>query len=94
MLTRAMAVEWAEYNIQVNGIGPGYFATELNVNLIKDKKFDSWIRSRVPAGRWGEPEELIGTAVFLSSQASSILYHKICHEFWQFVFFPHYADFG
>ncbi len=79
MLTRAMAVEWAKYNIQVNGIGPGYFATELNVNLIKDKKFDSWIRSRAPAGRWGEPEELIGTAVFLSSQASIYITGQIIY---------------
>lgn len=53
MLTRAMAVEWAKYNVQVNGLGPGYFATEMNKALIQDPKFDRWIRQRTPAGRYG-----------------------------------------
>jgi len=79
MLTRAMAVEWAEYNIQVNGIGPGYFDTEMNTDLVNSRKFDTWIRSRTPAGRWGKPEELIGTAVFLSSRASSFITGQIVY---------------
>ena len=73
MLTKSMAVEWGRYNIQVNGLGPGYFATEMNNPLKEDPQFDAWIRSRTPTGRWGEPEELIGTAVFLASQASDFV---------------------
>jgi gluconate 5-dehydrogenase len=72
-LTKAMCVEWAEYNIQVNAIGPGYFRTELNRALWEDAEFNRWLTARTPAGRWGEPEELIGTAVFLSSAASDFM---------------------
>ena len=79
MLTKAMAVEWGKHNIQVNGIGPGYFATEMNRPLKEDKKFDDWIRSRTPAGRWGEPEELVGTAVFLASRASDFINGQIIY---------------
>jgi len=79
MLTRAMAVEWAKYDIQVNGIGPGYFDTEMNTALVNDPGFDQWIRSRTPAGRWGKPEELIGAAVFLSSAASSFVTGQILY---------------
>jgi gluconate 5-dehydrogenase len=55
MLTKSMAVGWGRYNIQVNGLGPGYFATEMNKPLKEDPQFDAWVRSRTPAGRWGEP---------------------------------------
>ncbi len=79
MLTRTMAVEWAKYDIQVNGIGPGYFATEMNTALINDPQFDRWIKNRTPAGRWGRPEELIGTAVLLASEASSFLTGQIIY---------------
>ena len=79
MLTRAMAVEWAKYNVQVNGLGPGYFATEMNKALIQDPKFDRWIRQRTPAGRWGKPEELIGAAVFLASRASDFVTGQILY---------------
>ena len=79
MLTRAMAVEWAKYNIQVNGIGPGYFLTELTQPLASDPEFDSWLKRRTPAGRWGNPEELVGTAVFLSSDASSFINGQIIY---------------
>lgn len=71
MLTKGMATEWGRHNIQVNGLGPGYFATEMTQPLIDDEKSDSWLRSRTPANRWGDPEELIGAAVFLASKASS-----------------------
>ncbi len=70
MLTRAMATEWARYNIQVNGLAPGYFKTEMTRPLYEDERFDAWLRSRVPAGRWGEPEELAGALLFLASKAS------------------------
>lgn len=79
MLTRAMAVEFAEFNIQANGIGPGYFKTELTKPLFEDHKFNTWICSRTPAGRWGNPEELTGTAVFLSSKASSFINGQIIY---------------
>ena len=73
MLTKAMALEWAKYNIQINGIGPGYFDTEMNTALVNDPKFDGWIKSRTPAGRWGKATELIGSAIFLASEASSFV---------------------
>jgi gluconate 5-dehydrogenase len=78
-LTRAMAVEWARHNIQVNGIGPGYFRTEMNTALVEDPEFDAWVRSRTPAGRWGEPSELVGAAVFLASAASDFVTGQIIY---------------
>jgi gluconate 5-dehydrogenase len=74
MLTQNMATEWAKYNIQVNGIGPGYFETELTANLReKGNPLNEFIISRTPAGRWGKPEELVGAAIFLSSKASDFV---------------------
>jgi gluconate 5-dehydrogenase len=70
MLTKAMATDWGKYNIQVNGIAPGYFKTRLTKPLFEDETFDTWLRSRTPANRWGEPEELIGAVIFLASRAS------------------------
>jgi gluconate 5-dehydrogenase len=70
MLTKAMAVEWAKYNIQVNGIGPGFIVTEMNKVLLEDQKFDAMVKTRTPAGRWGQPSDLAGAAVFLASRAS------------------------
>ena len=69
-LTRGMAVDWAKHGINVNGIAPGYFATEMNDALTKDDKFNSWIESRTPMARWGQPNELGGAAVFLASEAA------------------------
>ena len=79
MLTKSMAVEWAKHNVQVNGIGPGYFATELNTALINNPEFDAWVRARTPAGRWAEPEELAGTAVFLASAASDFVTGQVIY---------------
>jgi gluconate 5-dehydrogenase len=73
MLTKAMAVEWARHNIQVNGIGPGYFKTEMTQPLVEDPEFDAWVRNRTPAGRWGLPAELIGPLLFLASEASQFV---------------------
>ena len=78
-LTRAMCVEWASFNVQVNGIGPGYFATPLNRALLDDPAFDAWVKNRTPAGRWGKPEELVGVAVFLASPASDFVNGQIVY---------------
>jgi gluconate 5-dehydrogenase len=72
-LTRGMAVELAPHNIQVNAIAPGYFATELNRALIDNAEFNAWVCKRTPAGRWGQPDELAGLAVFLASAGSSYI---------------------
>ena len=70
-LTRGMAVELAPHNIQVNAISPGYFATEMNRALIDNAEFNAWVCKRTPAGRWGEPAEIAGLAVFLCSDAAN-----------------------
>jgi gluconate 5-dehydrogenase len=72
-LTRGMAVELAPHNIQVNAIAPGYFATEMNRALIDNAEFNAWVCKRTPAGRWGQPDELAGIAVFLASGASNYM---------------------
>jgi gluconate 5-dehydrogenase len=73
MLTRAMAVEWGGRNIQANGLAPGYMRTEMTDILTIDPVWDRYICSRTPAGRWGDPRELVGTAVFLASAASNYM---------------------
>jgi gluconate 5-dehydrogenase len=73
MLTRGLAVELGPHNIQVNGIAPGYFRTEMNQALIDNPDFDGWVKGRTPAGRWGDPHELAGAAVFLASSASDFV---------------------
>jgi gluconate 5-dehydrogenase len=70
MLTRALAVELAPFNVQVNGIAPGFFKTEMNAALIADREFSAWVERRTPAGRWGDPHEIAGAAVFLASSAA------------------------
>jgi len=77
MLTRAMAVEWAKHGLQANAIAPGYFMTELNRSLVENEQFNKWICGRTPAGRWGQPEELAGAAVFLASRASDFVNGQI-----------------
>ncbi|NJK95420.1 MAG: SDR family oxidoreductase [Bacteroidales bacterium] len=79
MLTRSMATEWARHNIQVNGIGPGYFKTEMTDALVKDQQFSDWLCKRTPAGRWGNPEELLGLLVFLASGASSFINGQVIY---------------
>lgn len=74
MLTRNMATEWARHNIQINGIGPGYIATSQTAPLREEgHPFNEFIIHRTPAGRWGTPEDLAGTAVFLASSASDFV---------------------
>ena len=72
-LTRGMAVELAPHNIQVNAIAPGYFATEMNRALIDNAEFNAWVCKRTPAGRWGQPDEIAGVAVFLASSAANYI---------------------
>jgi gluconate 5-dehydrogenase len=73
MLTKGMCAEWARYGIQANGLAPGYFATEMNRELVDDQAFSQWLIGRTPAGRWGRVEELCGAAVFLASAASDFV---------------------
>jgi len=79
MLTKAMATDLGKYNIQVNGIGPGYFCTEMTQQLYDDKEFNKWICSRVCLNRWGQPEELVGTLLFLASDASNYITGQIIY---------------
>jgi len=74
MLTKNLATEWAKFNIQVNGIGPGYFATTQTAPIRVDgHPFNDFIISRTPAARWGNPEDLQGTVIFLASKASDFI---------------------
>jgi len=72
-LTKGMATDWAKYGLQINGLAPGYFKTELTSALVADQEFTAWLSNRTPAGRWGEVSELVGACVFLSSAASSFV---------------------
>ena len=73
MLTKGMAIDWGPYNIQVNGLGPGYFKTELTEALVNDAEFTRWLLGRTPSRRWGELQDLLGAAVFLASNASNFV---------------------
>jgi gluconate 5-dehydrogenase len=73
MLTKGMAVDWGRHGIRVNGIGPGYFETPLTRHLVADEAFSGWVKTRVPLGRWGKVEDLVGAAVFLASDAASFV---------------------
>lgn len=72
-LTKGMATDWAKYGLQCNAIAPGYFDTPLNAALVADPEFSAWLEKRTPAGRWGKVDELVGAAIFLSSDASSFV---------------------
>ncbi len=73
MLTKGMAIDLGKHGIQVNGLGPGYFKTELNQALVDDPAFSTWLAGRTPAGRWGNVDELHGAAIFLASDAASFV---------------------
>ncbi len=74
MLTKNMATEWARFNIQINGIGPGYFATSQTEPIRVDgHPFNDFIVNRTPAKKWGNPDDLAGAAIFLASKASDFV---------------------
>ncbi|MEZ2311499.1 SDR family oxidoreductase [Paraburkholderia sp. RCC_158] len=73
MLTKGMAIDWGQHGIQVNGLGPGYFKTELTEALVNDETFSEWLIGRTPSRRWGDVEDLVGAAVFLASDASNFV---------------------
>jgi gluconate 5-dehydrogenase len=73
MLTKAMCADWAQFKIQINAVGPGYFITEMTQVLADNPVFDAWVKDRTPSRRWGYPAELAGAAVFFCSEASSSL---------------------
>jgi gluconate 5-dehydrogenase len=80
MLTRNLASEWASYNIQINGIGPGFIATPINTSYRESgNPLNECILCRTPAGRWGKPDDLVGTAIFLASDASNFVNGQIIY---------------
>ncbi len=79
MLTKGMAIDWGKHGLQVNGIGPGYFKTELNQALVDDKAFSDWLIARTPSRRWGELEDLVGAGIFLASDASNFVNGQILY---------------
>ena len=68
-----MCTDWAQHGLNVNAIAPGYFDTPLNAALVADETFSSWLETRTPTGRWGQLPELVGAAIFLSSDASTFV---------------------
>jgi gluconate 5-dehydrogenase len=72
-LTKGMCTDWARHGLQINAIGPGYFATPMNQALIDNPEFDAWLKNRTPARRWGRVEELVGACIFLASAASDFV---------------------
>jgi gluconate 5-dehydrogenase len=79
MLTRGMCADWAQYGLTVNALAPGYFATELTAALVGDDDFTAWLSGRTPAGRWGSPDELVGTLLYLSAPASDFVNGQIVY---------------
>jgi gluconate 5-dehydrogenase len=78
-LTRSMAVEWAQHGIQANAIGPGYMLTDMNEALVNNADFNNWLMGRIPSKRWGKPDELVGAAIFLASDASTYVNGQIIY---------------
>ncbi|GGF29920.1 2-deoxy-D-gluconate 3-dehydrogenase [Halobacillus andaensis] len=75
--TKSLSNEWASRNVNVNAIAPGYMATDMNTALIQDDSRNRQILERIPAGRWGKPEDMVGAAIFLASRASDYINGEI-----------------
>lgn len=73
MLTKGMAIDWGQHGLQVNGLGPGYFKTELTQALVDNAEFTQWLINRTPSRRWGDVQDLVGAAIFLASDASNFV---------------------
>ena len=78
-LTKGMATDWARHGLNCNAIGPGYMRTPLNEALSSDPAFNEWLEQRTPAGRWGDPRELVGACVFLASDAASFVNGQVLY---------------
>ncbi len=79
MLTRTLCAEWAKSGVNVNGVAPGYYDTELTSALVNNAEFTDWLCKRVPAGRWGKVEELVGATVFLAAPASDFVHGQLIY---------------
>jgi len=78
-LTKGMCADLGPHGIQVNGLGPGYFDTELTSALVADPEFSAWVAKRTPAGRWGDVDDLVGALIFLSSNASDFVNGQVLY---------------
>ena len=78
-LTRTLAIEWAANRINVNAIAPGFIHTDLTESLVNDEKFNHWVKTRVPMSRWGKPDDISSTAVFLASNEANYITGQIIY---------------
>ena len=78
-LTKALAVDWADKGIHVNAVAPGYIATALTEPLWRDPEFDAWVRKRCPLGRWGTPDDVASTALFLAAPAADYITGQVIY---------------
>lgn len=79
LLTQGMCADLGPFGVQVNGIGPGYFETDMTAPLVADEGFSAWVRAKTPAGRWGKVEELVGALIFLASAASDFVNGQVIY---------------
>jgi len=78
-MIKALAIDWAPFNIRVNGIGPGYIETDMTRSLFENREFAAWVKKRTPLSRWGNPTDLEGASVFLASEASAFVTGQVLY---------------